>query len=183
MDASSSLPEPHLVTLEPGAQIVINGALVTAHAACSIEVGSGAFVVTGPALRREREALRHPHEELYFSMLEAARSPENFTEAHHRLFALLAQVAAHSPTNAVQRECAVCAAAMMSGDSRGALGGGGGLICGGARRPRRWQARRGWRRTDRNEARGHQRGARHRRARRWPPGGYADNPRAQQGGG
>jgi hypothetical protein len=121
MDASSSLPEPHLVTLEPGAQIVINGALVTAHAACSIEVGSGAFVVTGPALRREREALRHPHEELYFSMLEAARSPENFTEAHHRLFALLAQVAAHSPTNAVQRECAVCAAAMMSGDARAAV--------------------------------------------------------------
>jgi flagellar biosynthesis regulator FlbT len=120
MDTSETPPAPQKITLQAGAQAVINGALVTATQACTLEVGSGAFVLTGRGLWREREALRHPHEELYFSMLEAGSSPERFHDAQRRLFNLLSQVVAQSPSHIAQKECAVCAAALMSGDARAA---------------------------------------------------------------
>lgn len=114
-------PKPHLVTLEAGAQAVINGAIVTATGPCVLEVGSGAFVLAGRGLQRSRDALYHPHEELYFSMLEAGTSPERFDESRYRLFGLLAQVVAQSRTHAAQKECAACAAAMMAGDTKAAI--------------------------------------------------------------
>lgn len=121
MNHSDDLPPTQEVSLEPGAQAVINGALVSAKSACTLEVGAGAFVLTGCGLWREREALRHPGEELYFSMLEAGTNPERFAAERFRYFNLLAQVVAQTKTSHGQKECAACAAAMMADDIQTAI--------------------------------------------------------------
>ncbi len=114
-------PPPHRITLAAGAQAVINGALVTATGPCEFEVGAGSFVVTGRALDRPQQALRNPHEELYFSMLDASTDADRFAEARFRLFGLLAQVVAHDRTYHGQRECAALAAALIAGDASEAV--------------------------------------------------------------
>ncbi|MEM7665478.1 MAG: hypothetical protein AAF250_06435 [Pseudomonadota bacterium] len=121
MDRSEDIPQPQLVTLDAGAQAVINGALVTAIGPCRFEVGSGVFVLTGNALHRGKGSLRNPREELYFSMLEASAGPERFAEARLRLFRLLAEVVAQDRTHQGQRECALCAAALMAGKASDAV--------------------------------------------------------------
>jgi hypothetical protein len=88
---------------------------------CILEVGSGAFVLTGPALWREQSALRNPREELYFSMLDAGTNPDRFSEARFRLFHLLGQVVAQERTHKAQRECALCAAALIAGNVEEAI--------------------------------------------------------------
>ncbi|MEM9501118.1 MAG: hypothetical protein AAF941_04665 [Pseudomonadota bacterium] len=121
MDVSDDIPPPQIVQLEAGAQAVINGALLTAREGCSFEVGSGAFVLTGPALRGGRPAIRNPRDELYFSLLEAGTNPDRFAEARFRLFHLLAEVVEQDRTHQAQRECAMCAAALMAGDTAEAV--------------------------------------------------------------
>ena len=117
MDGSNDNPRPQLIVLEAGAQAVINGALVTANEPCSLEVGSGAFVLTGRAMRRPRQSLRNPREELYFSMLDASANADRFAESQFRLFGLLAEVVAQDRSHQGQRECALCAAALIAGDA------------------------------------------------------------------
>jgi len=109
--------KPHIVNLAAGGQAVINGALVTATEACRIQVGSGAFVLTGRALWRSRNGLRNPREELYFSMLDAAISDARFEAERFRLFALLSQVVAQDRTHQGQAECTLCARALLAGNS------------------------------------------------------------------
>lgn len=121
MDNANEYPPTQMVELEPGAQAVINGALVSATSVCTLEVGAGAFVLTGRGLWREREALRHPCEELYFSMLEAGSDPERFADSRYRFFNLLAQVVAQTRTHQGQKECSNCAAAMMADDIQAAI--------------------------------------------------------------
>lgn len=116
MVPSDSASKPQLVPLGPGRQAVINGALVTASAPCTLEVGPGAYVLAGQALARDKNALSNPREELYFSMLEAGTDPKRFNEARFRLFRLLSQVVAQDRTYQAQRECALCASALLKGN-------------------------------------------------------------------
>lgn len=115
MRAPDPAPKPHTVTLAQGGQAVINGAIVTASTDCTLEVGSGAFVLTGRSLWQNRGNLRNPSEELYFSLLDACVSPEQFEEERFRLFALLSQVVAQQRTHEAQQECALCASALIAG--------------------------------------------------------------------
>lgn len=108
--------EPQTINLTRGGQAVINGAIVTASAACTIEVGSGAFVVTGRSLWRERDPQRNPREELYFSVIDASTDPVRFADERFRLFTLLSQVVAQCRTHEGQKECALCAAALIAGN-------------------------------------------------------------------
>ena len=112
---------PQTVDLARGGQAVINGALVTASQACTLEVGSGAFVLTGRALWRGRDGLRNPREELYFSMMDAATSDARFESERFRLFALLSQVVAQDRTHQGQKECALCASALLAGKADDAV--------------------------------------------------------------
>ncbi|QUL37369.1 hypothetical protein [Erythrobacter sp. JK5] len=116
MELSNDNLPPQRIVLAEGAQAVINGALVTALAPCTIEVGAGAFVLSGRALSVSNP-LRNPREELYFSALEAGTDAARFDDARFRLFNLLAQVVAHEPSYQGQRECAACAAALMAGNA------------------------------------------------------------------
>lgn len=121
MTHSDITPPIQEISLEAGGQVVINGALVTAGSACTLKVGAGAYVLTGRGLWRERDALRHPAEELYFSMLEVGTKPEQFAQGRYRFFNLLAQVVAQTKTYQGQRECAACAAAMMADETEAAI--------------------------------------------------------------
>jgi len=112
---------PQTVHLAAGAQAVINGALVTAVEPCTLQVGSGAYVLTGRGLWRERQALRNPRDELYFSLLECAADQERFHSERFRLFRLLGEVVAQDRTHEAQRECAMCAAAIMGSDGEEAV--------------------------------------------------------------
>ncbi|MEE4201152.1 hypothetical protein [Erythrobacter sp.] len=111
-------PPSQSIVLAAGSQAVINGALVTASDACTLEVGSGAYVFTGRRLWRGD--VRNPHEELYFSVLEASRDEDYFGEQRFRLFALLAQVVAQDRSHEAQKECALCASELLTGNSEGA---------------------------------------------------------------
>ncbi|MEP0189450.1 MAG: flagellar biosynthesis repressor FlbT [Erythrobacter sp.] len=121
MNLSDDLPPTQELALEPGAQAVINGALISATSACTLHVGAGAFVLTGRRLWCQQNALRHPAEELYFSMLEAGTEPDRFATERYRFFSLLAQVVAQTKTRHGQKECAACAAAMMAEDTKSAI--------------------------------------------------------------
>lgn len=112
---------PQIIHLARGGQAVINGALVTASEHCTLQVGSGAFVLTGRALWRNREGVRNPREELYFSMIDAATSESRFEAAKFRLFSLLARVVAQDRTHQGQKECSFCAAALLAGRSEEAV--------------------------------------------------------------
>lgn len=117
-------PKPHTVCLAQGGQAVINGAIITASTACTLEVGSGAFVLTGRSLWRAsgpaRSTARNPSEELYFSLLDASASSKIHEDELFRLFALLAQVVTQQRTHEAQQECALCASALIAGNTEDA---------------------------------------------------------------
>jgi len=115
MNANEHAAEPQSINLSKGEQAVVNGALVTATTACTIEVGSGGFVFTGRSLRRSRASVHNPHEELYFSLLDACTSIARFEEERFRLFRLLSKVVAQDRTHEAQKECSLCAAALIAG--------------------------------------------------------------------
>ena len=117
MEPHDPAPKPQSITLAQGGQAVINGALVTANTACTLEVGSGGFVLTGRSLWRDRDPLRNPREELYFSMLDASTSSTRFEEERFRLFRLLSQVVSQDRTHEAQKECSLCAAALIAGNA------------------------------------------------------------------
>ena len=121
MKHEPSSPSPHIVQLTSGAQAVINGALVTAKGDCTLEVGAGAYVLTGRALWPTRSAIQNPADELYFSLLDCSADEERFAAERFRLFGLLGEVVAHDRSYECQRECAQCAAALMAGDCAAAV--------------------------------------------------------------
>lgn len=125
MSHNSFPPHTQTVHLAAGSQAVINGALVSAREACTLEVGSGAYVLTGRGMwaprRGEQQAVRNPRDELYFSLLDCSADAERFGEERFRLFGLLGEVVAQDRTHEGQRECAQCAAALMAGDARAAV--------------------------------------------------------------
>jgi len=111
---------PQIVQFARGGQAVINGALVTAPEACTLEVGVEAFVMTGRTLWPQDGPLINPRDELYFSLMEAGTDPERFERERFRLFQLLSQVVAQSRTRDGQKECARCAAALLACDAEAA---------------------------------------------------------------
>lgn len=111
-----SLP-PQTVPLARGGQVVINGALITAQEACTLDVASGAYVLTSMTRLRDRKSLRNPREELYFSIIEVADDPARFADEQFRLFILLSQVAAQEPGPVAQKECSLCATALLTGNA------------------------------------------------------------------
>lgn len=117
METQEPSLRPQTLSLERGGQAVINGAIVTANAPCTLEVGSGAFVLVGRSLWRDRDPMNNPREELYFSILDASTDAARFAEERFRLFTLLSQIVAQERTHQAQKECALCAAALLSGDT------------------------------------------------------------------
>ena len=109
---------PISIELQPGAQAVVNGALVTALDTCRFDVSPGAYVVSGRSLWRDRRSSRAPQDELYFAVLEAAIEEHGLVEARFRLFQLLAHVVIHNRSHAAQRECSRFAAALMEGNAQ-----------------------------------------------------------------
>ena len=114
-------PSTKRVHLASGGQAVINGALVSAREACTLEICAGAYVLTGKGRSPHSDPLRNPRDELYFSLLECSASEARFGDERFRLFALLSEVVAHDRTYEGQRECARCAAALMAGDAQEAV--------------------------------------------------------------
>ena len=114
-------PPNQVIHLASGARAVINGALVAAREPCTLEVGAGAYVLTGLEMWDADNSPRNPQDELYFSILDCAGDQNRFEREQFRLFALLAEVAAQSGIEAGQRECSECAAALMAGDAQKAL--------------------------------------------------------------
>ena len=112
----AAVPPAQIVHLEPGAQVVINGALVCAREACALEIGAGAFVLAGRALFGDDNAVHNPCDELYFSLLDCVADAERFYADRFRLFALLGEVAAQEGLIERHREGPRCAAALMAGD-------------------------------------------------------------------
>ncbi len=121
MTNADPVHKPHTINLTRGGQAVINGAVVTASAACTIEVGSGAFVLTGRSLWKDRDPKHNPREELYFSIIDASTDTARFEGERFRLFTLLSQVVAQCRTHQGQQECALCASALISGNTDEAI--------------------------------------------------------------
>lgn len=122
MTSHEATPEARTITLAAGAQAVINGALVTATTPCQFEVGSGAVVLTGRSMWRDRRTGEGAAaKELYFAMLELSASPKALASARFQMFALLNQVVAQDRTHRAQKECATCASALIAGDEKAAL--------------------------------------------------------------
>ncbi|NQX93910.1 MAG: hypothetical protein HRT64_03130 [Erythrobacter sp.] len=121
MSHEKTPPPNQVVHLSAGAHAVINGALVSSREACTLEVGAGAYVLTGRALWPAHSAPRNPCDELYFSLLDCVADEERFFTERFRLFALLGEVAAQGALYERQRECSQCAAALMAGDAKAAL--------------------------------------------------------------
>lgn len=119
--SDKALPSAQIVHLSPGAQAIINGALVHARGACTLEVGSGACVITGRATGSEGAQLRNPEDELYLSLLDGRWDRGRLALQRERLFALLGEVIAQDRSHMTQAECAQCAAALVSGDPEAAL--------------------------------------------------------------
>ncbi len=116
MEMQKPTLSPQTISLEAGSQVIINGAIVTANSDCTIEVGSGAFVLTGRALWRGRDTVSSPPEELYFSILDVSADPARFAEERFRFFMLLSQIVAQDRTHKAQKECSLCAAALLADD-------------------------------------------------------------------
>ncbi|MEM9310242.1 MAG: hypothetical protein AAGA34_02250 [Pseudomonadota bacterium] len=136
MSQEDTPPSTQTVRLARGAQVVINGALVSASESCTLEVGSGAYVLTGRALWPVRSSLRNPQDELYFSLLDCSADTERFTSERFRLFGLLGEVVAQDRTHEGQRECAQCAAALLGGDKDAAVESAARMAANGLRRGR-----------------------------------------------
>lgn len=107
--------------LAAGARAIINGALVSTREACTLEIGSGAFVLAGRTIEPGGAGLRNPRDELYLSLLDCRHDAGRLESQRERLFALIGEVVAQDCSHLAQYECAQCAAALMSGDARAAL--------------------------------------------------------------
>ncbi len=116
MKQTATPSKSQTVALARGAQVVINGAIVTASEPCTLEVGSGAFVLTGRSLWRGQNSDRKASEELYFSILDAGVDEMRFAKERFRLFMLLSRVVAQERSHKMQKECSLCAAAMIAGN-------------------------------------------------------------------
>ena len=121
MANNESVSRTQTVHLGPGAQAVINGALVCAREACTLEVGAGAYVLAGRSVWPSRDPLRNPCDELYFSLLDCSADEDRFLSERFRLFGLLSEVVAQDRSYEGQRECSQCAAALMAGDRHAAV--------------------------------------------------------------
>ncbi|MEM7690035.1 MAG: hypothetical protein AAF291_13525 [Pseudomonadota bacterium] len=121
MPRDTPVPPPQTLHLAPGARAVINGAVVSAREACTLEVGPGAYVLTGRALWPSPDAPRNPRDELYFSLLDCGGDEERFFAERFRLFSLLSEVVTQDAAFEHQRECAHCAAALLGGDPKRAV--------------------------------------------------------------
>ena len=100
---------------------MINGALVCAREACTLEVGAGAYVLSGRSLWPSRDALGNPCDELYFSLLDCSADEARFLSERFRLFGLLSEEVVRDRSYEGQRECSQCAAALMTGDRQAAV--------------------------------------------------------------
>lgn len=114
-------PQPRKLVLDAGSQLIVNGALVTALDPCRLELGSGAVVLSGREASR-RKSDSDPTRELYFALLEASERQNGVANERYHLFRLLAMVVARYRTHAAQRECTLCASALISGDHKAAIG-------------------------------------------------------------
>lgn len=114
-------PPPRQMVLNAGSQLIVNGALVTVLDPCRLELGSGAVVLSGREVARGKSGA-DPTRELYFALLKASETPNGVADDRYHLFHLLAKVVARYRTHAAQRECALCAAALISGDHKAAIG-------------------------------------------------------------
>jgi|GEM_PF-2823914 len=104
-----------------GSQLIVNGALVTALDPCRLELGSGAVVLAGREVARGKSGA-DPTRELYFALLKASETSNGVADERYHLFHLLAKVVARYRTHIAQRECALFAAALISGDHEAAIG-------------------------------------------------------------
>lgn len=120
MKSHTSPHKPRKLVLDAGSQLIVNGALVTALDPCRLELGSGSFVLSGTeASRRKSDA--DPTRELYFALLKASEQENGMVEQRYHLFQLLAKVVARYRTHAAQRECTLCASALISADHKAAI--------------------------------------------------------------
>jgi hypothetical protein len=121
MSEQSPTPGWQEIELREGDQVIVNGALLSATAACTLRVGCGASVLEGRALlsRAGRPAAAH---ELYYAALGASGSEAALAASRLRLFSALGEVVARQRTRAAQVDCTSFAAALLSGDVDGLLG-------------------------------------------------------------
>ena len=115
MKRRTNSPEPRELCLERGAQAVINGALVTALEPCRLEIGSGAHVLAGRSLWRERSA-DDLARELYLLLLEAGMTGDGMRLQQDALFDLLGRLVAQLRSHSAQVQISRCALAIRSGD-------------------------------------------------------------------
>lgn len=114
-------PPPRTIVLNAGSQLIVNGALVTALDPCRLELGSGAVVLSGQEGARDAYG-PDPTCELYFALLRASERSGGVSDERYHLFRILAKVVAQYRSHAAQRECALCASALISGDHKAAIG-------------------------------------------------------------
>lgn len=99
------------ITLRPGEQLVVNGALVSVRQPCAIRVGAGAVILSGRALWSqpgERVA-----QALYYKVLTIGDDPQALAAARKDLFAGLARVLTHQRRREGQEDCSAFAAALL----------------------------------------------------------------------
>lgn len=108
------------IALRDGEQMVVNGALLAAVGACTLQVSGGASVLTGKSLHTAAGQPLPAHE-LYYAALAAAGADARLAESRYNLFALLGAVVAQQRTHAAQEDCARFAAALISEDAESLL--------------------------------------------------------------
>ena len=106
---------PKTLNLAPGAQAVINGAIVTAAESCRLNVEPGAFVLVSGLPTPERAKVHDARQELYLSLLDLIRRPRADDEETIRLFRLLSDVAAQGTDQEAKQDCMTCCSALMAG--------------------------------------------------------------------
>lgn len=102
--------------LRDGEQMVVNGALLAAHGACTVRISGGVSVLRGKSLHTARDQATPAHE-LYYGALAAIGSDVRLAESRYSLFALLGAVVAQQRTHIAQEDCARFAAALISEDA------------------------------------------------------------------
>ena len=108
------------IALRDGEQMVVNGALLAAVGACTLQVSGGASVLKGKSLHTAAGQPMPAHQ-LYYAALAAAGADARLGESRYGLFALLGAVVAQQRTHAAQEDCARFAAALISEDAESLL--------------------------------------------------------------
>lgn len=108
------------IALRDGEQMVVNGALVCAMAACTLRISGGASVLRGKSLQ-SAAGRPMPAHELYYAALAAAGSDARLAESRYSLFAMLGAVVAQQRTHGAQEDCSRFAAALISEDAESLL--------------------------------------------------------------